>query len=745
MAALLAAGLALAVAVGAAGAGPAPETAGATVVGAAAEATPPTAHFHRAVAPHVHLARQAARRGEWPLWNDRAGAGYPLLGTAGGQLLHPFTWLLYPLPAAAWLPLLAWLRIATGLGLAAWLLRRLGARPGEALAGGAVYAAAVAVLAALPAGTYAALAPSLLLAAALQAPRDGLGSGPAEWARKYGDPFRQAAPFLALAALFAAGDPPAVVLGAVFASAFLLAQAAPLPPAERRRRLGGWSARGVLAALVTAPILVTTFRWSPQTYPARHFTRQRSARLTGDPLELERGLGMTSQAADLDLLRGPEPAWAAALALALVLLAATAWWLGQRRRRNGPADGTGAGAGPSIPVPFFAALGLAAWLEVARPPVVSSLLEYYHLPPAADLAVAPGLPWLLLALVALATAVAHHLRSRGGAGAGKPTSPPRQRRRLLALGAVTALLLTLVPVLRAPAAPEHPEVMARLQALLRDTGYSRVAPLGPLVAPESLARHGLSDVRGHLPYLPAAYVDVVQWLMPPASAKAGAVRDREACVLTVPHSPLYRLLGGRWKVTPPWPAMGAPEAAAPGRPVAHLADASLFESIDALPPLFLPRQVRTRPAPHGWVDWVRKNRDFGHRSLASPPRRELGPARTPGRTGQDDLLRIEKIHATRLRATLDVHRRRLVASSVYQDGGWHALTGAPGAALEPVPTSLANGPFVAVWVPPGRHSLELLYRPPGFAAALAAGALGLALALTLLLPAPRRLRAEGRP
>ena len=728
-------------------AAPAPVASSSPQPSSAAGETAPPAEFHRAVAPHVHLARQAVRRGEWPLWNDRAGAGYPLLSTAGGQLLHPFTALLYPLPAAAWLPLLAWLRIATGLGLAAWLLRRLGVRPEAALAGGAAYGIGVASLAALPAGTYAAVAPGLLLAATT--------GGAAVWNAAEGgvaERLRAAAPFLAFAALFAGGDPAAVALGTLFATAFLVARAAPLPPAARRRRLGGWLASGGLAALVTAPILVTTFHWHSQTYPARHFARQRVARLTRDPLELEQGLGMSSQAVDLDLLRGPDPAWTSALGLALLLLAATAWWLG--RRREAADDETVAESGAAFPVPVFAALGLAAWLEVARPPAVSSLLEYYRLPPAAELAGAPGLPWLLLALAALAAACLAATPAAESATAGSPAhtpSPRRRRRHLLAFGAVASLLLTLLPVLRTPAPPGNPDLEARLQALQRDTGYSRMAVLGPLLPPETLAPHGLSDVRGHLPYLPAANVDALQGLLPPAGGDPALAQPDGP--LAVAHGPLHRLLGVRWKVTPPWPPAGEPGAAPPGRSVAHLAGASLFESADALPLLFVPRQVRTLPAPDGWVDWVRKNRDFAHRSLAPPPRRDLGPASAPhpgpGREGGPGELRLEEIHATHLRADLEAHRRRLVASSVYQDGGWRALTGdatADGAGvLEPVPTTLANGPFVAVWMPPGGHRLDLLYRPPGFAAALAASALGLALLLALLLPAPRRLRQGARP
>ena len=77
---------------------------------------------------------------------------------------------------------------------------------------------------------------------------------------------------------------------------------------------------------------------------------------------------------------------------------------------------------------------------------------------------------------------------------------------------------------------------------------------------------------------------------------------------------------------------------------------------------------------------------------------------------------------------------RLLASTIYQDGGWHLLVDA-----EPRPTFVANGPFVAAFVPAGDHRIDLLYRPPGFLAGILAAAVALAAAALLLAP-PRRLR-----
>jgi hypothetical protein len=54
--------------------------------------------------------------------------------------------------------------------------------------------------------------------------------------------------------------------------------------------------------------------------------------------------------------------------------------------------------------------------------------------------------------------------------------------------------------------------------------------------------------------------------------------------------------------------------------------------------------------------------------------------------------------------------RLLVTTSILQDEGWTARDEAG----QPLETALANGPFLAIWVPAGEHSVRLDYSPPGF-------------------------------
>src|SRR5215208_1237339 len=92
-------------------------------------------------------------------------------------------------------------------------------------------------------------------------------------------------------------------------------------------------------------------------------------------------------------------------------------------------------------------------------------------------------------------------------------------------------------------------------------------------------------------------------------------------------------------------------------------------------------------------------------------------AAAPGASRLDLL----EVQPTWIRARADLSERRLLASSVYQDSGWHLLH-----AGAPLPTTRANGPFLAAWLPPGRGPVDLLFRPPGFLPGVLAAALALA-------------------
>ena len=100
---------------------------------------------------------------------------------------------------------------------------------------------------------------------------------------------------------------------------------------------------------------------------------------------------------------------------------------------------------------------------------------------------------------------------------------------------------------------------------------------------------------------------------------------------------------------------------------------------------------------------------------------------------------LEEFHPARLQARVHLAEPRLLASSIYQDGGWIVLRDG-----EPQPAVLANGPFVAAWLPAGDAEVDFLYRPKGFLAGMLLAALALGAAAALWVRAPTRSAARPR-
>ena len=76
----------------------------------------------------------------------------------------------------------------------------------------------------------------------------------------------------------------------------------------------------------------------------------------------------------------------------------------------------------------------------------------------------------------------------------------------------------------------------------------------------------------------------------------------------------------------------------------------------------------------------------------------------------------------------------ILVTSLVQDGGWRARREGGGA----IATGRANGPFLALQVPPGQHRLRLDYTPPGFRLGAWISVAALALSGFLLAAAGRR-------
>ena len=91
-----------------------------------------------------------------------------------------------------------------------------------------------------------------------------------------------------------------------------------------------------------------------------------------------------------------------------------------------------------------------------------------------------------------------------------------------------------------------------------------------------------------------------------------------------------------------------------------------------------------------------------------------------GRPG-DSAVEILSIQPALIRARVRLVEERLLASSVYQDGGWHLLLDG-----HPFRMGMANGPFLGAWLPADEHRLDLVYRAPGLIPGLALAAMAVA-------------------
>ncbi len=265
---------------------------------------------------------------------------------------------------------------------------------------------------------------------------------------------------------------------------------------------------------------------------------------------------------------------------------------------------------------------------------------------------------------------------------------------------------------------------------------SRIAGLGPVLRPNFATMYGLADARSSNPARPAAVLDAIARV----NRRANQAND----VFTAPDDPLYDLLGVRYLITAPRQRLPPPTQLVLKRKAAWI-----WKRPHPLPRLFLP--AATLPCLHPtWSFCNAEVGDFARLATlrdgkTTPPQPQSRPQ--PAWTAADpaaSTLTLSALEPARIRATSRLAERRLLASSVYQDGGWTVLV-----AGRPLPDTLANGPFVAAWLPatsgraaslPQPVELELVYRPPGFLAGLLLAALALTagLAAWTRTPAPRR-------
>ncbi len=737
------------------------------------------------IAPWQVEVRRAMAEGRWPLWNVNAGAGMPLMGDPQTQAFQPIVMAAYPFDVWAGLGITGALRVLLALVFLFLFLRRLGMGEPAAVLGSLGFGLGGFLMlwlgwpmassaAFLPMGLYAVdrvgrrrvaggigrrdsfllylaalclflgghpetvlyalgLMGLLLLSCAWsrRKPGDGDGDGngngsdPAQpflrrpWVRI----LVQGGAAMGLAGLTAAPVlvPAQELLPTTQRAAVLAAHLAPRPLGEIWDELvkpetlafwGGRAERRVLPAVAPRAYGDHTFYWGdvnliedaggfagtltlllalaalvPGARTRLPHERLVMAVLAGSLLLICQPPGFEYLAARLPVI-GPTAAHRHHRVLILVVLAIA--WLAaceaERWRRGETRRAVMAGLGAALG-------GLIAWAYQANPPKIAGLLEEQR----AD--------WLAVQLAALGI---------GLAGLVLLTLPARERWRrapTFAAWGLAAVVAAELLVFHLPANPSGPRRLAYpvtppLRFLLehRDSqGADRMVGLSRSVFPANYNLvYGLADVRIDNPSLPGRYAKVVSLVS----------RESLAPSFGRPAVPLYDLLGVRHVLTRP-----GVELPAPLKVVFRHRTGWVWERPGALPRLFLPARGFVFSG-GDWREWLDRNPNFAARALfqSSGVKDRNWRARKP-KASKLTLLALE---SATLKARADLAERRLLASSVYQDGNWHLLDGG-----ERQPTLLANGPFLAAWLPAGDREIVFLYRP----AALLTGCLLAALAL----------------
>jgi hypothetical protein len=712
------------------------------------------------IVPWMVQVREAFARGEWPLWNHLVGAGEPLLANPQSQALQPLVWLTMPLPVPAAVDAIAALRILIPLVFFYLFLRRQGLSEASGLWGSLAFSLAGYLQGWLgwPLAGSATFLPLLLYAVAMVdergARRDlALGS-------------------IAGAAVLLVGHPETELYVFALAGLFALARLRARPAGRRLPLLAAWAVAGAIAFGLAAPVLLPSFRYLPQGLRVAQLEERRERLDASEPFA-----ELRSPEARAGVRRG--------LAQRLVPLAAPnafgnnrfgRYW-GEQNVINDSAGFTGTaallgcllafaplGAGRRFPQErMVKAVAIVCLIVLAQPPGLAHLFNalpvlresaslHSRVSLAFNFAVAylaactwerwrrgevrRGAAVLLAVLLAALVAwgyLAHPAPNNPQLLAGLRMGSLAVHLTVLAS---TVLLLLLVQTRMAWAMtlliagellfvfkPQNPAVPARLFfpetppiAFLKERlrPGDRTAALGNAFRPNYPSVHGLADPRSSNPMKPAAYYDLLR----PINAAATAATD----VFDRPEDPLYSLLGVRFVITAPRTFLPKPLRLSFRRNGTWI-----WRRPGALPRLFLPAATEVCTDCLGGVT------DFASRTVL----REGKSWAAADPAGSS--LEITGLRPAWIRARASLTEERLLTGSVYQDGGWRVLVDG-----ERRPATLANGPFVAAWLPAGAGAVDLLYRPPGFLPGMALAALALAGAALAFVPPPTRSTARSR-
>jgi hypothetical protein len=696
--------------------------------------------------PWQKAVREAVKNWRAPLWNRFVLAGEPLLAVQQPAALHPFTWIgfLLPLPQAWTFQMSCRLLLALLSGYL--FFRDLGCREAPAFLGafGWGFSDFLVFWLGYPVGSAIAPFPLLLL---------GLS-------RLVRDADRRAVALTvaALVLVVLAGHPETLLFAVAGAGVYFLFLLGFAGAGRRVRPLGLSLLSGVLALGLTAVVLLPLAEILPQTW--EHVLRSSWYAHIGK----SEGLDESLRRAEIELVPFAR---------------------GQSGHGRVP-DGFGlpAGYAGSILLPFAAAglfasdrrrlafllmglLGLALWARLA---VITDAVAAL---PLLDIAVLDYFVFLAaFALCALAALGAERILD--GAG----------RRGFLvacaaSLAAIATLFFRLRPQMRALDMPEtyldrrfllEVVPIAAGLLLLGTTRAAAAARRGVVALCVVLLAARLLEAGDvyptcpakafapHLPVLdpiprgvPRRIVGVGQILIPNASAlyELEDVRGYESMTLRpfVATFPLWCVSQGAWfnRVDD----LGRPflsflnvryalvpsgyAAPAGWKLLARDGETDLLENGGALPRAFVPEEIRWEGDVARRLDLLAQIPDFAARGIVGLP---AGTPPVPWTTNGRARLRIEDYRPQSMVLAVDAGEETVIGTSVPAWRGWKARLD-----QTPIQPLSYNHAFLGFRVPPGRHRLELDYRPDGF---LFGAGLSLAtLAGTLVAVAAVRPRRRG--
>jgi hypothetical protein len=702
------------------------------------------------ITPWMIRVREAYLAGEWPLWNHLAGAGEPLLANPQSQAFQPLVWLALPFPVAAAAGIVAALRVLVALVFSFLLFRRQGLSEAVSLGASLVFGLSgfLQLFLGWPLAGSATFLPVLLYALTMTGQR--------------GERRDKAFLALAVAAVLLVGHPETGLHVLALAGVWGLSLLRTRPAGRRLALAGSWAVAGAVGCALAAPVVLPAAAYLPQSVRAALLEARRD-RLAGEipadeapaPEARERGVvprllpvaapnvfgnnrfgaywgernvnedaaGFTGTAALLAFLLALLPAGGRrfpqerlALGTALVCLAVLARPPGLPEFLDAlPVLRQSLSFHSRIALVFNFCVAYAAgctWERSRRGEV-----QARRIVPIA-LALAAVITWAYLAHPGPALATFRHgtlaLQLGTLAVAAFLLSWARgSLAALLLVGTVELLVIHGPANPTAPAALFYPRTPSIDFLEKRLDPWYRMAGLGPALRPNFPSVYGLADPRSSNPIKPAPYAE--------AMARINRFPGRPTDGFIHPTDPLYGLLGVRFVMTAPRVRLPRPLRLADRRK-----EAWIYRRPGALPRLFLPASAV--PCGTGWASCTEKIGDFAEIAAVRPPESPWS-ASDP----QSSSLIPGELWPAWIRARAVLAEPRLLAGSVYQEGGWRLLVDGTRR-----PTILANGPFVAAWLPAGEVSVDLLYRPPGFLAGMALAALGLAAGAVAWMPPPGR-------